>query len=258
MAQVVRTARYMARFTCLGGECEDTCCCGWTVPLEETRHRRLLLLAETEPAAQKLLDEGIELTPGGPDFARLKFNEAGYCAMLEPNGLCAIHRALGPEALPEVCMTYPRYYNHVDGELELFGTISCPEVARLCLFGEGAHDLESIEIEHPPGKLRNQFRTVTPYYRPYATVRASLVALLSSGGALGERLFGMLWLANQLSPILHRDCEAVPIQDLKQAFDSLAKPEVFGALAQNFRGLRLDGSFAVHVLDRALSPETPE
>jgi len=31
---------YVSRFTCIGGDCEDTCCAGWGVTLdEETYHR---------------------------------------------------------------------------------------------------------------------------------------------------------------------------------------------------------------------------
>src|SRR5262249_17993040 len=74
------------------------------------------------------------------------------------------------------------------------------------------------------------------------------------GRRLSEKLFALLWLSNQLSPILFQGCKPVAAADLQAALAALAKPQVLGALAENFRSLELDGSFAFSVLSRALHP----
>lgn len=88
------SARYMTRFRCLAGDCEATCCGGGAVPVERSTHRRLTLLAEPDVEAQQLLATGIELTPDGPEFGRLRFLPSGDCSMLDGAGLCRIQSIL--------------------------------------------------------------------------------------------------------------------------------------------------------------------
>lgn len=251
--QVVQAADYMARFRCLGASCEDTCCGGWTVPVDEPTHRRLKVLAEREPAAERLLTEGIELLPAGPDFARLRFQASGYCCMLE-DGLCAIHARLGPEALPDVCMTYPRYFNEVDGELELFGSVSCPEVARLCLLADKSFAPRAMPLEAPPRKLRNRFTTEEPYFRPFAALRSAFAGVLAETLPLPEKLFVLLWFSSKLSRLLYAGCPEVPSQELTAALDALGKPELLQALGANYRALDVTGGLAFSIIERLLDP----
>lgn len=250
-----QAARYMTRFRCLGGDCEDTCCAGWTVPFDEPTHRRLKVLSAHEPSAQRLLDEGIQLTPEGPDFARLVFGADGYCRMLEDDGRCAIHARLGPDALADVCMMYPRYFNQVDEERELFGTISCPEVARQCLLHDDAFEPEPLELEQAPRKLRNRFATEEPYFRPFRALRSAMSELLARPGyALADKLFALLWFTRQLSSVVFDGCAALPEAELQGTLAALGQPQLLATLSANYRGLDVSGAFALSVLRQALPP----
>jgi lysine-N-methylase len=252
---VLAAARYMTRFRCLGGDCEATCCAGWGIAVEPSAHRRLKLLAEGDAALGQLLDDGIQLTPEGPDYARLKFLPSGECSMLDSAGLCSIHARFGHDALFDVCATYPRYVNSVDNELELFGTFSCPELARLGLLAGDAFELTPLEVMEPPRKLRNRFNTDRPYYRLFKLVRDATLGLLSCAGyALREKLFVLLWLSDKLRPVLHSGCAPVPDAMLKGAFDALSDAQVLDALTSNFRGLALDGPLPLMILHAALRP----
>jgi lysine-N-methylase len=253
---VARSARYMARFRCLGGDCEDTCCQGWTVPLDEPTHRRLTVLAEGHPTAAKMLREGVELTPRGAHFGQLRFAESGRCGMLDERGLCGIHAQLGPSALFDVCDTYPRYYNDVNGVLELFGTMSCPEVARRCLFDDDAFALETIELDASPRKLRNHFTTDAPYYQPYPMLRARLVELLGrSGYTLSEKLLALLWIASKLGEFVRADGKKLPLLEFDTALGRMLDDDVLASLAQNYRSLELDGALALSVISAVLGEE---
>jgi lysine-N-methylase len=125
----------MMRFRCLAGDCEATCCGGGIIPVQESNHRRLKVLAQGDAAATELLESGIQLTPEGPAFAKIRFSASGECSMRDAAGLCKVHARFGHEALFEVCATYPRYASEVDEDVELFGTLACPEVSRLGLDG---------------------------------------------------------------------------------------------------------------------------
>ena len=40
------TMRYMQRFGCIGAECEDNCCHGWTVEIDPLTHERMKKLTQ--------------------------------------------------------------------------------------------------------------------------------------------------------------------------------------------------------------------
>jgi lysine-N-methylase len=157
-----------------------------------------------------------------------------------------------------VCATYPRYANEVDGELELFGTLSCPEVARLVLLAEDAFDVapsSSAEAE-APRKLRNRFDTRLPYFRPFKLVRAAVLKLLAEPGySLSEKLFVLLWMSDKLRPVLFSGCAQVPDGELRSIFGALGEAQVIGSLAASFRSLELDGPLPLLVLHAALQPQ---
>lgn len=252
----------MTRFRCLAGDCEATCCGGGAVPVERSTYRRLTLLAEHDVEAQQLLANGIELTSDGPEVGRLRFAASGDCCMLDSAGLCRIQSKFGHAALFDVCATYPRYLNQIDGDgagkapsLELFGTLSCPEVARLALLSDDGFEQEAVAVEEPPRKLRNRFGTQEPYFQPYRMVRAALTKLLAEPSfSLHEKLFALLWLADQLRPVLFAGCTTAPSVELKTVLDALSGPGVLPSLAAKFRSLRIDAELPLAVIWQALPP----
>src|SRR6478752_4144125 len=228
--KAVISARYMTRFRCLGGECEATCCGGGVVPVQEVTHRRLTLLADGDPEYSAMLSNGVELTPDGPAFAKLRFRESGDCCMLDERGLCRVHSRFGHAELFAVCATFPRYANEIDDDIELFGTLACPEVARLALLAEDGFELSTLTLDDAPRLLRNRFRTENPYFKPFQQVRSAFIQLLSEPAhALAEKLFVMLWLADKLKRVLHEGCALLPALELEKALSALADPGVLGA-----------------------------
>lgn len=254
-ASAVTSARYMTRFRCLASECEATCCGGGAVPVEQATHRHLRLLAEHDAEAQELLELGIELTPEGSEFARLRFLPTGDCSMLDGGGLCRIQAKFGHDALFDVCATYPRYASEIDGEVELFGTLSCPEVARLALLADDGFEEERLPEPAAPRKLRNRFNTRDPYFQPYREVRTALVRLLQQPGlSLSEKLFVLLWLGDQLRSVLHAGCAKLPTHELGAVLSALAGRGVLETLAASHRGLKVDGELPLMLIWEALPP----
>lgn len=251
----VLAARYMTRFRCLAGDCEATCCGGGVIPVEESNHRHLTVLAQGDRDALGLLERGIERTPHGPGFARIRFDDAGECGMRDDAGLCRIHQRFGHDALFEVCATYPRYASQVDDEVELFGTLACPEAARLALLADDAFELSHFTLDEAPRVFRNHFRTDSPYYRSFKPVRAALVRLVSEPGyGLATKLFVLLWIADKLKGVLRQGGGSVPPTDLDRALSALSEPEVLNNLAESFEKLSLDASLAFSVIVASLRP----
>jgi len=253
--KAVLSSRYMTRFRCLGGDCEATCCGGGVIPVTETRHRRLTLLAQGDREATELLARGIELTPAGPEHARIHFLDSGECSMRDQRGLCRVHQRFGHDELFEVCATYPRYASEIDDDIELFGSLACPEVARLALLADDGFELSQLTLEAAPRVLRNRFTTETPYYKPFKQVRAAFVQLLSAPvQTLPEKLFVTLWLSDKLKGVLYEGCAPIPPLELEKALSALSEPEVLAQLSASYGSLALDGALPLSAVVAVLRP----
>lgn len=137
--------RYMTEFRCIGPECEDTCCGGWSIHIDQGHHARLRKVMARDPQEQALFERQVALRPG-PErtrawFATMTLLPDRNCPMLDGDRLCRIQRRHGEELLPDVCAQYPRYLAQVGGRLELSGLLSCPEVARRALLAPDATEL---------------------------------------------------------------------------------------------------------------------
>ena len=145
---VLRRPEYAARFRCVGPDCEDTCCAGWTVPLDEATCRKYD--AVSPGALRELLDANVERLERGADgampqvYARVRLRADHVCPFLTEGRLCRIQAECGEEYLSTTCATYPRIKHRIDGLEEMALSLSCPEAARLVL---GTKDLLGIRGE---------------------------------------------------------------------------------------------------------------
>lgn len=132
---------YASRFTCIGGDCEDTCCAGWGVTLDEESYLRYQSCSD--PVLGPLFFEHIqksETSRSSQDFGRIKLRDdvCRSCGLLDDKKLCLIQGRLGEQALSDTCASYPRTIFRF-GELhQMTLTLSCPEAARLALLAEDA------------------------------------------------------------------------------------------------------------------------
>lgn len=124
---------YLNEFKCIGGDCEDTCCCGWKVLIDEATYKKYKKVNHYE--IKKKLQKNIikqRSNSNQHNFAKMKMYE-GKCGFLLKDGLCDIHKTLGEEYLCNTCAIYPRHLNKIDNVYEESLDISCPEVARIIL-----------------------------------------------------------------------------------------------------------------------------
>lgn len=135
--QQVLQPDYYRKFHCIGGDCEDSCCCAnWRVDIDRATWLRYQA-CESE-TLRPMFRDFVQLEPmhnlrSAERYANIKFAPNQCCPFLNEAGLCAIHGELGPEALSDTCALYPRAANLFGRQREYGLSVSCPEAARVVL-----------------------------------------------------------------------------------------------------------------------------
>ena len=145
--------KYLSQFKCLGGDCPDTCCSGWTIDVDKAHFKALKKAAASEESVKHLVENLKRYDDATPKrYGTVRLQKDGACPGFSAERDCNIQRALGHQMLPEICQVYPRYYIALGSDTELHGTMSCPEVARLCLLDPQAFEMNQTELPIPAGK----------------------------------------------------------------------------------------------------------
>ncbi|MEG7619420.1 flagellin lysine-N-methylase [Lysinibacillus fusiformis] len=151
--------QYMQHFSCIGSACEDSCCIGWNVNIDEDTYKKYKRSRNEE--LKPLFEENIKRQRSRTtkdSFARIKMDNSGRCSFLSEENLCKIQLNLGEEYLSNTCTIYPRIPKRVNNVIEKSATMSCPEAARLALLNpEG---IEFDEIEEPMNSRQLLMRTI--------------------------------------------------------------------------------------------------
>ena len=140
---------YYKKFTCLSGDCPDTCCAGWQIQIDPVSLKKY---RKTEgPLGARLHNE--------IDWEESCFRQYnGRCAFLNEENLCDLYTEGGGEkAFCRTCRTYPRHIEEFEGLREISLSLSCPAAARLILecqepvrFLHKKNDKEENEPDYDP------------------------------------------------------------------------------------------------------------
>lgn len=211
----------MTCFTCIGPQCEDTCCNGWNIGLYEKDYKTLADLFGKDPEQRRIFKDAVEKhkSPKGEEYGRLKHGECGRCPFMLQDGWCRVHRDFGEAALPAVCATFPRQILHAE-ESRVVGNLACPEVVRLIVDDEQALSFVPIEPSTLPPKHETaplERLLPTDYGSGYQRVTDKVAAILAdTKRGLGERLFLSAHFSDHLASFYHRHCEE-PLPRLERA-----------------------------------------
>ena len=119
-------------FHCISSACEDTCCQGWSVPIDQVTYEKYASNESMKAHMGKLVVLNARHSSAS-DYGRIAQMPTGSCPFLDGQSLCGIQKQLGPEMLSVTCATYPRAVSSYAGEREEALNLSCPEAARLTL-----------------------------------------------------------------------------------------------------------------------------
>ncbi len=102
---------YYADFACKCGDCRATCCHGWGIALSQDEYFRITG-GEYSPELRRRVDVAFRPAtnpaPTPERYALISYNWLGKCPLQTEEGLCAMHRELGEDAIPTICRRYPR------------------------------------------------------------------------------------------------------------------------------------------------------
>lgn len=136
--------KYLKEFKCIGGECEDSCCIGWDIDIDKITFRQYYKVKDQEMKKmfQKNVHNNEYCQALDVDYGKVKLKKDKRCPFLDKCNYCIIQSKLGEEYLSNVCTSFPRILNKIDGYYEMSLDVSCPEAARILLLKE-----EGIEFE---------------------------------------------------------------------------------------------------------------
>ena len=116
---------YYKEFKCTADKCEDTCCAGWQIVIDEEsleRYRNVKGFFKWRMLRSVDWKNGV-----------FKQDEEKRCAFLNEQNLCDLYKACGEKSLCKTCGQYPRHMEEFEGVREITLSISCPEVARILM-----------------------------------------------------------------------------------------------------------------------------
>lgn len=115
---------YFEQFKCVAAECEDTCCAGWAIMIDEKsmdKYRKM------EGAFGNRLRNSVDWEKG------CFYQYEKRCAFLNEDNLCDLHMEAGEHMLCDTCRDYPRHMEEYEGLREGSLSLSCIEAAKIVL-----------------------------------------------------------------------------------------------------------------------------
>lgn len=145
-SNTVFVPKYLNDFNCIGSKCEDNCCYGWKVQINEDMYKKYKKVPNNQikPVLEKFITRN-RSNPTAENYAKIRMDSNGNCPFLNEDKLCNIHLTLGSEYLSKVCTTYPRVTNIVNGIYEKSLSLSCPEITRMVILNPNIMEFEEIK-----------------------------------------------------------------------------------------------------------------
>ena len=121
---IIRKSSYFDAFSCIAGDCPDSCCKEWSVQVDDAS-------ADLYRSLPGSLGDRLRQVLAQEDGCTVMTIENGRCPMWRDDGLCRIHAELGEDALCDTCKDFPRLKHDYGDFIEYGLELSCPEAARL-------------------------------------------------------------------------------------------------------------------------------
>lgn len=124
----IRVPDYYKDFKCIADKCEDTCCAGWEVDVDDDSYEYYKNV--TGPFGDRI--KSVMVPPTEEEEACFTLNN-GRCPFLNDNNLCDLYTELGEDKLCDTCTNYPRFIEEYGSLREIGIALSCKTAGELIL-----------------------------------------------------------------------------------------------------------------------------
>lgn len=239
----IRYPDYYTDFSCIAGACEDTCCAGWEIAVDQRSLQKYAAVCRR--SAGHILGRGAQQQYHKPGlFSKrllrdIKWRKGtfrqcrdGRCAFLRDDGLCDMYLELGADSLCKTCRSYPRHIEEFENVREITLSISCPEAARM-LMGR-AEPVRFLEKETAREESYEEFDYFL--FSALTQAREIMLRLLQNRSLpIDERLLLVLGIAHDLEVCYRRGRLGETDEVLMRAQSEAAAEQVKRRLAERKR-----------------------
>ncbi len=187
---------YIRHFSCIGAKCEDTCCSGWTVYIDENTYKKYKKVNQKEMKVRLSKEIVQKHTSQDPSIAAKIKLKNGRCAFLSPKGWCDIYSTLGEDYLSSTCKAYPRTLNLINRTLEYSLILSCPEAARLILLSKEPIKYikdSDLKIEYPiSAHIETNLKKPQRWQDYFLEIRSTLIQIIQNRNLILEERIKVL------------------------------------------------------------------
>lgn len=259
-----KTPASFSNFSCLGEECEDTCCRNWQVKLDR-QHFSVLKKAMLKNEQDKnIFEKNIHLNTNSissdRDYAFVNMREDGFCTMLSDKRLCSIQEKYGVNALGDVCTMFPRIISRCGDTIELSGALSCPEVVRSCIDEKYPLKLSRFKTADLPRSknypIRRELYNLDDdfYSENFNLVRNNIMSVMANEKQdFDTRLFIMANIAHKLSDFYHLSCVKPAKGKIESVLFSLSENEFVSKIDRFIKDYDADTPISMIVVHSVLS-----
>lgn len=246
-------------FVCTASRCQDTCCAGWEIEVDEDTCRKY---RQVEGNFGRLLCSRISEEEDGAYFT---LAPGRRCPFLNESNLCEIYIHLGEEMLCDICREHPRFYQWFGDYTEAGLGLCCEEVCRLVF--EREEPLEFILS----GEKEEEDPDADPLLAPLLEARRRAFSILQCREySMDQRMAALLRFAEALDLPLRQEeageilkTAGIPAGEWlcragrEEEISWTGSPEEIRKLLELYQGLEsLDGTFGGRM--RSLAEQLPE
>lgn len=202
---------YYKEFSCIAGDCEDTCCAGWQIVIDEKSKKRYAKAATgLDKSDRKNLARELRHCVNWREGVFRQDTEK-RCAFLNEDNLCRLYQMAGPDSLCRTCKMYPRHIEEFEGVREITLSLSCPEAARIILGKK--EPVHFLNYEKPGEEDYGDFDLF--FYSQLVDARESIINMLQDRSlSIHHRMALALAISHDMQAHVDRremfSCEDIP------------------------------------------------
>lgn len=201
----VRVPAYYKKFSCIAGECEDTCCAGWEIDIDEASYGYYQKMpGEFGDQVRGCIKEYEGSGEDGYEAHGFILKEEKRCPFLREDGLCEMILTLGEDAICDVCTYTPRNFLEYGGMREISISPSCAEAGRL-IFGSSEKVEFLTEEEEGELDLEESEEDILFGERIRAARDYALGILQERERSISERMGGFLCFGKEVQQRLNQE-----------------------------------------------------